>query len=223
MPGDVSQKVTKTRWSKATVLAAQLLAEDELTDEEIARRVGVNRRQLARWKKQPGFAARVRENVEALARECRRRAIALRNRRLARLNARWEAGHRVIAERAADPKMAGVPGGTTGLLVHRVKSFAGHKVEVYEVDCRLLRELRAMEMQAARETGAFVERVTQPPADWPAASDEVLAEELASFPGGRPGEAVALPAPYPPTADGRTDPGGVPAAAVTVTPPGKCA
>jgi transcriptional regulator with XRE-family HTH domain len=38
-------------------LAAQLCLADELTDEEIARRLGISRRTLARWKQRPEFQA----------------------------------------------------------------------------------------------------------------------------------------------------------------------
>ena len=45
--------------------AARLVAEDELTDAEIAARVKVGRSTLDRWKRRPAFAARVAEHREA--------------------------------------------------------------------------------------------------------------------------------------------------------------
>ena len=45
--------------------AALLVAEDELTDEEIAQRVKITKRQLENWKKRPDFAAAVRAHREA--------------------------------------------------------------------------------------------------------------------------------------------------------------
>jgi len=39
------------------MLAAQLCLDDELTDEEIARRLGISRRALVRWKHLPEFQA----------------------------------------------------------------------------------------------------------------------------------------------------------------------
>jgi hypothetical protein len=65
----------------------------------------------------------------------------------------------VIAERAADPDMANVPGGRTGLLVRRVKVIGSgdnaREVCEYEVDTGLLKELRELEKQAAVEAGQW--------------------------------------------------------------------
>jgi len=66
---------------------------------------------------------------------------------------------KVIEERAADPTMAAVPRGKTGLLVRRVKSFGRGKhrvvVEEYVVDIKLLKQFRETLKQAAQEIGQW--------------------------------------------------------------------
>lgn len=150
------------KWTRAKEMAALLVAEDELSDEEIGARVGVTDRTLRNWKREPEFWRRVDEHSEAFRAVIERKAIAQRGRRVAALQDRWRRMQRVIAERAADPGMAGVPGGSTGLLVRRVKGIGKgedfERVEEYVVDDGLLRELREHERQAAQELGQWLER-----------------------------------------------------------------
>ncbi len=106
----------------------------------------------------PRIAAAIAEYRVAIKAE----GIANKQNRIDRLNADWLRLQQVIAERAADPTMADVPGGTTGLLVRTVKAL-GHGadariVEEYAVDTGLLRELRAHEEQAAKELGQWTEK-----------------------------------------------------------------
>ena len=51
-------------WTPARYRAAQELADDRLSDEQIAARAGVHRATLHRWKQHPEFAARVHELQE---------------------------------------------------------------------------------------------------------------------------------------------------------------
>ncbi len=106
-------------WTGRREEAALLVAQDDLTNEEIAARLGVTRRSLQVWKEAPEFAARVRELVTAMAEAVKGQGIAERQNRVAALNDRWEKLHGVIAARAKE--MAGVPGGDTGLLVREVR------------------------------------------------------------------------------------------------------
>jgi hypothetical protein len=155
----MQQNATPFAWTIAREKAAALLADGELTDREIAAEVGVDRPTLWRWRQHPDFAARVRETVEKAGEEMARHAIALKNRRLRAYDRRWRALHEIIAERAADPAMQGVPGGRTGLLVRRVKVIgageSAREVEEYEVDTALLKELRELEKQVAVEAGQW--------------------------------------------------------------------
>jgi hypothetical protein len=62
------------------VKAAQLVAEDALTDEKIAAKVGITRQGLAKWKRQPAFIELVNEIAEKLAAEIRGKGLVeLRN------------------------------------------------------------------------------------------------------------------------------------------------
>jgi hypothetical protein len=133
-----------------------------LTDVEIAAQAGVTDRQLRNWRADPAFAARVEEVARRLGDVSLRRAIARRARRVAALDRRWQAVQQVIAERAADPTMLGVPGGTTGLLVRTLKSIgsgsAAQVVEEFQVDTGLLQQILNLEKQAAQELGQWSEK-----------------------------------------------------------------
>lgn len=149
-------------WTKKRHLAAQLLAEDELSDIEIGTKVGINPRQLYRWRQHPEFAARVADIARKIGNTLLRISIAKRTRRVRTLEQRWLALQKVIAERAADPSMTNVPGGTTGLLVRRQKGLGSGEnfrvVDEYEVDTATLKELREHEKQAAIELGQWAEK-----------------------------------------------------------------
>jgi hypothetical protein len=139
--------------------AAALVAEDRYSDERIAEKVGVVKRTLAYWKKQPSFLARVQGITEELAAHARRRGIARRERRLAVLQETHNKLLQVIEERAADPSMAEIPGGTTGHVIRKPVVF-GAKVVGYEyaVDTGTIRQLQSVLEQAAKELGQIVER-----------------------------------------------------------------
>lgn len=156
-----------------------LSAQDEKTDEMIAAEVKVNRATLARWKTHPAFAARVASHVAAFREAVLSHGIADRVKRVARLNADWEALQTILRERAVyydgeakdalsegkitrENSPALHPGMTTGRLVHRIvgvgKGDDFRLVDVFETDTGTLGELRALEMQAAKETGQWVEK-----------------------------------------------------------------
>lgn len=156
------QKRTEFDWTEERHLAAQLLAEDELSDATIAERCGVGRTALSGWKKHPTFAARVKEITEAIGAAGLHRAIAKRAARVRVLDEQLSRLQRIIDERADDPDMEDVPGGKTGLLVRRIKGIGSREqfreVEEYEVDAALLREIREHMKQAAQELGQWTEK-----------------------------------------------------------------
>lgn len=139
-----------------------MVADDALTDSAIAAEAHITKRTLERWKRQPEFQARVAFIVDTYRQAILTQGIADRVNRITALNDRWERMKRVIDERAAEPSMTGVPGGTTGLLVRTYKAMkAGKDVKVlteYTVDTGLLAQLNAVEMQAAKELGQLIER-----------------------------------------------------------------
>ena len=145
------------------MLAADLVAEDRLSDSQIAAEVDVHRQTLAAWKRRPEFQEKVRECAAAIERVILTDSIARRSRRVRALDDRWLLMQQVIEERAASSDMRAVPGGKTGLLAHDVKSIGGggnaERVDVYEVDTGLLKELREHEKQAAQELGQWVDKM----------------------------------------------------------------
>lgn len=138
------------------------MADDTLTDEQIAEKAGVTRAALSLWKQHPDFKARVAGILEAVRQKVLTEGIADRVNRVKRLNRDWERMQRVIEQRAADSDMEGVPGGDTGLLVHQVKGVGKGEdfqlIDLYVVDAGLLAELRNTEKQAAQELGQWVEK-----------------------------------------------------------------
>src|SRR5450756_2592328 len=84
MIGRVSgrSEVSEFRWTGQRVEASVLVAEDRLTNEEIATRVGVSRQSLDKWKRHPEFQRRVESLVAAMAEAVRARGIASRERRV---------------------------------------------------------------------------------------------------------------------------------------------
>lgn len=151
-------------WTKPKEVAAQLIAEGELRDAEIAAKgeVNVERQTLWNWRQAPEFAARVEEHLAKIRAVCQRRAVSFAERRVERLNRDWLRMQRVIEERAEDPRLAHVPGGSTGLIVHNVKGVGRgddfQLIDLYEVDTGLLRELREHEKQAAQELGQWADK-----------------------------------------------------------------
>lgn len=153
---------TKFTWRTNSRRAALLVAQDKLTDERIATECGVSKATLERWKDHPDFRAKVSKRTEEILASLRDKGIAEKSNRIASLNDRWEKLHQVIRERGADPSMVDIPGGTTGLVVRQLKSIGvgqqNQMVEEYVVDTGTLAEMRAMELQAAKELGQLIER-----------------------------------------------------------------
>lgn len=159
-------------WTAAREQAARLLAEGELADAEIARRVGFKRDALAVWKRNPVFAARIQAIIAELAEVARTRSIGRREDRVEAYQQRWALLKQIMAERAADPAMQAIPGGKTGLMV--IKESEGVAVKdpanpngpekavavptEVAVDTGLLKELREHEKQAAQELGQWTEK-----------------------------------------------------------------
>jgi len=146
-------------WSKVTRRAANLIAADELTDVEIAKKLGISRMTLHRWKKHSDFVAKVQILRERLGEVAARYAVTRLARRLHDLDNLRSRLLRVMAERAADPDIAKGPGGATGLVIRVCKQIGrgehAQLVEEFLVDVALLREFRAVLKQAAIEVGQW--------------------------------------------------------------------
>jgi predicted DNA-binding protein YlxM (UPF0122 family) len=149
-------------WDKRATAAAELLAAGNLSVSEIAAELKVSRQTIWAWRKDEQFQARVAKSLEEFRADVRRIGIADQLKRVASQNDRWNRLRRVIDARAADPSMAKVPGGDTGLLVRTTRGIGSGDamvlVEEYAVDTGLLKSLLEHERQAAQELGQLVEK-----------------------------------------------------------------
>jgi len=145
-------------WNERREKAAIMLAEGAVPDVEIAAAVGITRQSLLKWRAREEFRDRVAEIVKQRKDAALRYSIAQQDRRIAAMNDRWEKLQRVIAERAEELD-GQAPGAGTGMLARQVKlSNTGVTVEEFVVDTGLLKELRGLEEQAAKELGQWIER-----------------------------------------------------------------
>jgi Helix-turn-helix of insertion element transposase len=142
--------------------AAQLIAEDHLSDEKIAAEVGIGRSTLARWKADLRFLARVETIASAYAKRALKHGLARKEYRLAVLNDLHQRMLQVIKERALSPDLASVPGGKTGLVTKTLKGIGKGDdflvVEVYEVDTGTIAKICDVQKQVAEELGQLVRR-----------------------------------------------------------------
>ena len=166
------------KWTSERERAAELVADDGLSDRQIAQELGINRKTLERWRKIAEFRARVKAITEAAQKKALEYAIADKHRRLGVLNEMWLGLQQIIDARAIDPAMQRAPGGNTGLLVRKLKSIRVPKgyqhgalvdrntltrgskttfgvIEEFKLDAALLRTARRLGEQAAREMGQW--------------------------------------------------------------------
>jgi hypothetical protein len=92
----------KIKWTKKTCLAAQLVADGNLTDKKIALAVGVCVATLERWRRNVEFASRVSEIVEATRAAVLQDGIAVVANRVGRLNETWSRLWAVVEARAKE-------------------------------------------------------------------------------------------------------------------------
>lgn len=143
------------RWTPQRERAAALLAEDRLSDEKIARDIGLNQRtSLWEWKQHPDFLARIDQINADYTQTIGRLAITQRARRLTALNDRWRRMQDLIEARAVIHEDAG-PHGETGLVVEKPGEFGSE----WAFDSALTSEMRQAEKQAAQEMGQWVEKL----------------------------------------------------------------
>lgn len=162
--------------------AAILEAENDLTDEQIAERLGINRRTLTRWRDDPEYNALVGDHAGQIAASCLKFAIAKKHKRIGVLDDLHARALQVIDERAAEyardehdaadadravhriygGRDVTPPGGGTGLIVRQYKQIGSGRdarlVEEYGVDTGLMKEIRGLQQQAAQELGQWVEK-----------------------------------------------------------------
>jgi hypothetical protein len=155
------------KWTKRRELAAQLVADDSLNDEQIAARVGISGKQLDRWKKIPEFSARVDGHLALWREQIRRDGLAVKERRIQSLIADFNATTRILNERGHDLAMLdeqgnqrreGAPGGATGFITRDFKSTRDALIPVFAFDAALMKERRELRKQIATELGDWADR-----------------------------------------------------------------
>lgn len=149
-------------WDERKTRAAVLVAEDELSDEEIAAALPCARSSLGEWKTIKAFQDRVAEHLAELDRSMMRYAISKRRKRIGKLQRAIDKVEQVIDERASsqynDADQA--PGAESGLLVSKpVFSHSGELAYEWKFDAALVREYRALMEQAAKELGQLQDRL----------------------------------------------------------------
>jgi len=183
---EMTQNATQFKWTANKARAAQLVADGRLTDEQIGKEVGKSRSQIARWKATSEFAARVQQIIKAAELSIFTRGVAQKVRRIEDLDDRWRRLHDIIEARAKE--YANVPGGSTGLLVRRVRSIGAganaRNVEEYELDRGLLKALLDIQKQAAKELGQLENKPAghdgSKQADRDFAIERIIADPVAS-------------------------------------------
>lgn len=159
-----SQVGSPSRISLRMAKAARLMAEEDLTQGQIAKRIGITQYALSRWKRHyPAFVQlvetyRIRLREDVLDRGIARKDVRLK--KLAGMHARIE---RVIEKRAEyaelDPDWMNVAGAETGLLtLDRVCIGGGQHgefVNKFSVDHDLIKRHNEILEQVAKEKGEF--------------------------------------------------------------------
>src|SRR5579872_2340952 len=162
--------------------AAILVAEDKLSDTEIAQRCGITRRTLMRWKNQLSIQQKIHEHLRLSKQESERQMMIERHMRIASMEARLYEIDDIIRKRAQNPEMQGVPGGSTGVLRQRKVSCRGGKaVYAYELDTSLLREYRQLLMAVAKALG-----------QWQPKYQPIASSTSAALPSGKKHQAALL-------------------------------
>lgn len=149
-------------WSPTSLKAAELLAENELNLQEVSDACAISRQTLYKWKQHPQFAEAVADRANDVVAAMHRHFIAKKHKRIATLDRLHAKALAIIEARGKDPNHAMYPGGDTGLLVVRTKTQGlGRNATTWtevEFDRALVAEIRAIEEQAARELGQWIEK-----------------------------------------------------------------
>jgi hypothetical protein len=160
-------------YTKKQHLAASLLADDELSDEQIANEVGITRKTLHNWKQNPEFAALIGDYTGQLQASVLRYAVAKKRKRVEALDLVFHSileaiAHRTNAMQPDDSPMGHAartfgdrvpPEASTGLFAPKTSvTPSGHIVTDYVFDAPMIRELRETMKQGAQEVGDWTEQ-----------------------------------------------------------------
>jgi transposase-like protein len=159
---DDLQNLTKSPLSAKQKAAAVRCAEDLMTDESIAAEAGVSRQTLHNWRQREDFQDAIKAADAAMLAAALRLPIARKHHRMKVLNDLHTKALTVIDERAAELAYS-APGMDSGLVVHQTKQIGSGQyaqtIDEFAVDTGLMREIRAIQEQAAKETGDWSENL----------------------------------------------------------------
>lgn len=154
-------KAGQFRWNSKRDRAALLLAEDDLSDAEIAEQIGVGRSTLSGWKQHPEFEQRVAAYIGQLNAATLRYRIAKRRNRIRILDDLHSKALEVIGHRAEryENDLDAPAEATTGLLIEKQsETVSGRILTEWSVDTGLIRQIQSLEEQAAKELGQWAEK-----------------------------------------------------------------
>jgi hypothetical protein len=170
---------TEFTWTGPRRRAVELVAQDLLSDVEIAQELGIGKATLERWKKAPAFVEAVVEATEAAAEALRLEGIANKQNRIDGMVQRAFALQKIIKERGEDPHLSSFPGGSTGYVGADLKLIkvidetatddegnrrteTGYKeFWVHFFDKTIWDAALSIEKQIAQETGQWEEKIDQ--------------------------------------------------------------
>lgn len=143
--------------------AARLIAANDMDRDRIAEEVGVKRSTLDSWNAHPKFKSKVAEFLEEIEQQMLRLPISKRHIRVARLQGLQERLQIVLDDRQeAYIKEEQVIGGRSGAIVKQTKTVGAGKearvIEEYAFDAAIFREIRAIDEQAAKELGQWIDK-----------------------------------------------------------------
>lgn len=155
------------RWTQTTTLAAQLMAEDKISQQEMAKQLGVSTAALYGWRQVPEFQERVEELLEAYKARVRRRSIALLERRIDTYMDDFDAIQTIQRERGLgrngkplSDKVGEEGGRSTGLICVDYKGKDADR-PVYKFDKAIIDSKNDLRKLLAQELGQFQEKSKQ--------------------------------------------------------------
>lgn len=171
MSDDTSTPTTHIEMNGRKYRAASQVADGVITDAQIATGAGIDRRQLARWKKEPSFAALVQGLIGEAADAIKHEAVAtkagrlriltdLHNKLLQVIEARASAATRMQEREGLGGDMLRTPrdvwaaGETTGIIVTK-ETWGKTNSQEAAVDTALIKQILDLQERIAKELGQW--------------------------------------------------------------------
>lgn len=152
---------TPLQWRPRHEEAALMVAEGKMRPAEIIQTLGVDYNTYNRWTRHPDFVRRVQEIRTDLNERIMELAIANKWHRLSVLND-LEAGLLQVIKERGDALRGDAAGTGTGLVVRQEKVFGTGQNQTsileYLVDAGTVAEIRALQKQAAQESGQWSDK-----------------------------------------------------------------